>query len=238
MGNLAVREPLVWWPVPTHTMTCILSPAALAALFMAPSSTFRMWIASFTCSPCKSIRPSPPRCETGFLHNLTSSGYNWIRTYYAMIPSSLCNSETPRTKSWFQTIELWNSVWNVVNNRAIRCDKQYKEFNLKSGERLRIGDLCRYIASLAFSWAAFICALYAWPFMLSSLARALLPTKYACLACQIYLDVNMTNSWSIHLTNRMVNSYASKLYSRTSNICYYHKQKENANVETCSMHLR
>uniref|UniRef100_A0A0A9DH10 Uncharacterized protein n=1 Tax=Arundo donax TaxID=35708 RepID=A0A0A9DH10_ARUDO len=76
MGILAVREPLVWWPVPTHNMTRILSPATLAALFRAASSTFRMWIASLTCRPCKSIRRSLPRCEeTGFLQNETSSGY-------------------------------------------------------------------------------------------------------------------------------------------------------------------
>jgi hypothetical protein len=42
IGNLAVREPLVWWPVPTQTMTCILFHAALAVLFKAVSSPFRM----------------------------------------------------------------------------------------------------------------------------------------------------------------------------------------------------
>jgi hypothetical protein len=69
IGNLAVREPLVWWPVPTQTMTCILFPAALAVLFKAVSSPFRMWIASFTCKPYKSIRRSHPRWEeTRFLH--------------------------------------------------------------------------------------------------------------------------------------------------------------------------
>ncbi len=42
--------------------------------------------------------------------------------------------------------------------------------------------LCQNIASPALLWAAFICSLCHCPFALNSLARALLPERYACLA--------------------------------------------------------
>lgn len=69
-GSLAaVREPLVWWPVPTQIMTCSRWPADLAVLLKMLSSCWRTWIASATWRPWRSIRRSCARASRadGFL---------------------------------------------------------------------------------------------------------------------------------------------------------------------------
>lgn len=73
--------------------------------------------------------------------------------------------------SWFWITQAF--VWSVVQ----LCS----EWNYKLGS-YEGSYLCQKIASPALLWAAFICSLCHCPLALNSLARALLPERYACLA--------------------------------------------------------